>query len=161
MMRCSGCCCADGLRFAAHRGMRWTSYAFVALLVSPAARAGALAQVVHGLGQATGSNAQPAPPAGAGTPSWTGAFAAGGARGSPAGVGPAGVAPPPATGPDVTLQVSFGVMSVHDSDGAVALEVGFVHDDFGLVVRGRSFFEAQSTGSTLRLDLGSIQAAFR
>ncbi|HKA86122.1 MAG TPA: hypothetical protein VKE22_00600 [Haliangiales bacterium] len=117
--------------------------------------------MVHGLGQATGSNAQPAPPAGAGTPSWTGAFAESVAPGYPAGVVPAGVAPPPATGPDVTLQVSFGVMSVHDSDGAVALEVGFVHDDFGLVVRGRSFFEAQSTGSTLRLDLGSIQAAFR
>src|SRR5262249_57751575 len=115
MMRCSGCCCADGLRFAAHRGMRWTSYAFVALLVSPAARAGALAQVVHGLGQATGSNAQPAPPAGAGTPSWTGAFAESVAPGYPAGGGPAGVAPPPPPGPAGTLQGSFGGLSGHHS----------------------------------------------
>ncbi len=141
--------------------MRWTSYAFVALVIPPAAHAGALSQVVQGLAQATGSTAHPAPPAGGSVPSPGGVLVESEPAGYPAGVVTGGVAPPPSTGPDVTLAVTFGVMAVHDSDGAAAFEVAFVQDDFGLVVRGRSFFEAQQTGSTLRLDLGSIQAQVR
>jgi hypothetical protein len=141
--------------------MRW-AFAFVALVLPPAAQAGALSQVVGGLAQATGSNARPAPPSG-GAPQSSACCLAEETQpsGYPAGVVGVGMAPPPSAGPDVTLQLTVGAMAVHDSDGAAAFEVGFVHDDFGLVVRGRSFFEEQETGSTLRLDLGSISAQLR
>jgi len=142
--------------------MRWASIAFVAFGVAPAAHAGALGQVVQGLAGATGSNARPAPAAGTPPSSSGGVLVEGGPPYYPAGVVGVGLAPPPASSaPDVTVELRLGLMAVHDSDGAAAFEVGFVHDDFGLVVRGRSFFEEQQTGSTLRLDLGSISAQLR
>jgi hypothetical protein len=143
--------------------MRWRAVVLVAIGFSPAAHAGALGQVVGGLAQATGSTAHPAP-SGSAAPQISGPiFAESAPTPYPAGVVPVGLAPPPSSpGPDVTLELSLGLMAVHDSDGAAAFEVGFVHDDFGLFVRGRSFFEQQEqTASTLRLDLGSITADLR
>jgi hypothetical protein len=146
-------------------GMRGTALALciVALVLPPAASAGSLSKVVSGLGAATGSSSRPAPPASSSPsgPTTSGVWVDSEGPSYPAGVVTGGSGSPSYPGPDVTLELGVGLMSVHDSDGSLAFEIGVSHEDFGLLIRGRSFFEEQETSSTLRMDLGSITGQFR
>src|SRR5262245_53333179 len=109
--------------------MRGTALALVigSLVLPPAASAGSLSKVVGGLGAATGSSSRPAPPSSSPPSSGvqtSGVWVDSDGPGYPAGVVVGGSGTPSYPGPDVALELVFGLMAVADSDGAIAFEVG-------------------------------------
>lgn len=132
------------------------------------ARAGTLKEVIQGLNQAAGVS-----PSGGGSAPSSGTSVLGAVVdgllhadwSGGGGDGPTYVPPlyatPTGGAPDVSVYV--GAQSVSGSNGSATMEVIARHRDFGLALRGTSFFESpENPGDpSLRLDVGTLAGLVR
>jgi hypothetical protein len=134
----------------------------VLALAAPAAHAGALAEVAKGLHQAAGDDGRSGNRAGPANEDNDHVTSSGSSSSSSSDSGSGGGSWSCCSiDPDVSLgyayattaqpgqvltELYFGAQSVHDSDGALTAEARATFDDFGLGVRGTSFYERESAG---------------
>jgi hypothetical protein len=145
----------------------------VAVFTPTPAHAGALGEVISGLGKAVGGgNKGGGAPSGGGGDNIIGAvlnglFSAdwGGGGATPADPPILGYAPMPTVygAGETNVMVYAGLQSVVDSTGSFTLEVRAVFQDFGITLRGSTFFESGEMpgAETLRLDLGTLGGQYR
>jgi hypothetical protein len=142
------------------------------------ARAGALAEVVHGLHEAAGDDGHHES-GGSGKDDHDSSSSSSSSSSSDDGHGSGGggsgccsiepesnlgiVYEPPGTGAGVSTELYFGGQAVADSDGAVTLEARALYDNFGLGVRGTSWFEQEDAikNTYVHLDLWWLGAFWR